>query len=59
MADFANWSLCATAPGADASGFDGGQGPPYTPPCAAFDFDADGDVDLKDFYGLQRVFVTP
>src|SRR5438552_364964 len=26
---------------------------------ALSDIDHDGDVDLADFYGLQRVFVTP
>ncbi|MBI1826314.1 MAG: EF-hand domain-containing protein [Planctomycetes bacterium] len=35
---------------------------PILPPptCAKLsDIDHDGDVDLKDFYGLQQVFVTP
>jgi len=27
--------------------------------CVAFDFDADGDTDLHDFAGFQRVFVGP
>ncbi len=31
--------------------------PIYPPPCNRFDFDADGDVDLVDFAGMQRVLV--
>jgi len=54
VTDFVGWSNCATGPLFAPPGR-----PAYSPPCAAFDFDADGDVDLKDFYGLQQVFVTP
>ncbi|MBI1827365.1 MAG: right-handed parallel beta-helix repeat-containing protein [Planctomycetes bacterium] len=50
-ADFANWETCVSGPLPDGRGSDS--------PCTAFDFDADGDVDLKDFYGFQQVFVTP
>jgi len=41
--------------------FENGPGAPgsalrFDNPCAAFDFDADGDTDLRDFAGFQRVF---
>jgi hypothetical protein len=50
LADFAAWEGCMTEPStsdiavshADAA-------------CAAFDFNADGDVDLADFHGFQRI----
>jgi len=29
--------------------------PPVAPSCEAFDFDGDGDVDLVDFGGYQRI----
>jgi len=54
VTDLVGWPNCATAPLFAPPGR-----PAYSPPCAAFDFNADGDVDLKDFYILQQVFVTP
>jgi len=41
--------------------FESGPGAPgstlrFDNPCAAFDFDGDGDTDLRDFAGFQRVF---
>jgi len=33
--------------------------PPIDNPCTAFDFNADGDIDLHDFSMLQQVFVRP
>ena len=44
--DFSVWSSCMTGP---HSG-------PYEPGCEGFDFDGDGDVDLLDFGGFQRIF---
>ena len=44
--DFAAWPGCATGP------IHG----PHPPDCEAFDVDADADVDLADFGGLQEVF---
>lgn len=49
MNDFAIWPACMTNPRPSA----------IRPGCEAFDFDADGDIDLADFYGLQRVFAGP
>lgn len=43
--DYTTWPDCMTGP-------DGG---PYGRKCEAFDFDADGDVDLRDFSGMQGV----
>ncbi|MCP4245562.1 MAG: hypothetical protein GY778_00795 [bacterium] len=45
LADFANWAFCLTGPA----------GGPLTPGCQALDFEADDDVDLADFAGLQQV----
>ncbi len=45
LLDFANWAACMTGP-------DGG---PYDGGCEAFDFEFDGDVDLSDFSGFQRI----
>jgi hypothetical protein len=44
--DFANWSACMTDP----------TGGTIAPGCEVFDFNADGDVDLLDFGGFQRIF---
>ena len=41
--DYASWMDCMTGP-------DGG---PHADGCEAFDFDADSDVDLQDFAGMQ------
>ena len=49
LADFAWWDACMTGPDAG----------PYAPGCEAFDFEFDGDVDLSDFAGFQRVFGIP
>lgn len=46
LTDFADWSACTTGPGNGRA--DSG--------CEAFDFEADADVDLKDFAGVQAVF---
>ena len=46
LTDFADWSACMTGPGNGRT--DSG--------CEAFDFEADADVDLKDFAGVQTVF---
>jgi len=54
IADLVGWPNCSTGPLFAPPGR-----PAYSPPCAAFDFDADGDVDLHDFSMLQQVFVTP
>ena len=43
--DYAAWTDCMTGP-------DGG---PNDDGCEAFDFDADDDVDLQDFAGMQGV----
>jgi len=45
LTDFANWSSCMTGP----------HGGPYEAGCEGFDFDGDGDVDLLDFGGFQRI----
>ena len=50
LADFANWEACATGPAPPIKG---------DATCLAFDFNADGDVDLADFYLLEHVFVAP
>jgi hypothetical protein len=54
-ADFAGWSGCETGPIYELDD------PPYKSiaPCNALDFDADGDVDLRDLAGFQRVFGGP
>ena len=44
LTDFANWESCMTGPDAG----------PYPAGCEAFDFEFDGDVDLKDFRGFQE-----
>ncbi len=46
LADLSSWPACMTGP---HSG-------PYEAGCDAFDFDADGDVDLLDFGSFQRIF---
>lgn len=45
LTDFAAWPACVTGP----------NNGPYAAACEAFDFDADGDVDMIDFLGFQRV----
>jgi len=45
LSDFSAWSSCMAGP---HSG-------PYEPGCEALDFDGDGDVDLLDFGGFQRI----
>jgi hypothetical protein len=45
LTDFANWSACMTGP----------QSGPFDPGCEAFDFNADGVVDLLDFATFQRI----
>ncbi len=45
LSDFSGWSSCMTDP---HSG-------PYEAGCEGFDFDGDGDVDLLDFGGFQRI----
>jgi hypothetical protein len=45
LTDFSVWSSCMTGP---HSG-------PYEAGCVVFDFDGDGDVDLLDFGGFQRI----
>ncbi len=46
LADFAGWTDCATGP----------QPADVSPCCRIFDFDSDGDSDLKDLADLQRVW---
>ena len=46
--DFADWSACMTGP----------SGGPYPPGCEPFDFEFDGDVDLRDF-GAFCVVCSP
>ena len=46
LRDLADWSACMTGPGNRR--IDSG--------CEAFDFEADADVDLKDFAGVQTAF---
>lgn len=43
--DYGEWQKCMTGPDGDA----------YGSGCEAFDFDADGDVDVRDFSGMQGV----
>jgi len=50
LTDLAGWVTCVTGP------TEGGSAdPPYPIGCEAFDFDGDGDVDLLDFSGFQRI----
>jgi len=49
LSDFTNWSACMTGP----------QSGPYEVGCEAFDFNADGDVDLHDYYLLSQVLTAP
>jgi hypothetical protein len=44
--DVAHWADCMTGP----------VGGPVVEPCAAFDFDADTHVDVKDFHAFQAMF---
>jgi predicted outer membrane repeat protein len=46
LLDFANWDTCMTGP-------DGG---PYEIDCTPFDFDADLDIDMRDFAEIGIVF---
>lgn len=48
LADFAEFQLCFSGPGASAG-----------PGCACADFDDDGDVDLTDFNSFQLSFTGP
>jgi len=47
IADYAAWQACLTGPDAG----------PNALGCEAFDFDADGDVDLQDFTDVQMGFL--
>jgi len=50
--DFSAWESCMTGP------FETGDGPwtrRYSPGCESFDSEYDGDVDLRDYAGLQTV----
>ncbi len=49
LLDFASWQSCITGPNTEALGG----------ACEAFDFEADGDVDLKDFAGFEIEFANP
>ena len=53
LTDFANWSTCMLGPSTADTAV------PHAPGCEAFDFDADGDVDLLDFAAFQRVLNAP
>jgi hypothetical protein len=53
LMDYAVWVGCVTGPAGRGSA-----DPPYPAGCEAFDFDADGDVDLRDFAGFELV-MTP
>jgi len=58
--DFAGWPSCMTGPQGTALadppvGGPVAPGDPYDVGCEAFDFDGDGDVDLVDFGGFQKV----
>ncbi len=46
LTDFSHWIDCITGP----------HGEPYTDDCEPFDFDYDGDVDLRDLGGFQNAF---
>jgi len=46
LADFAAWTTCALGPAADFTGAG----------CEAFDWDADENLDLRDFAGIQQAF---
>jgi hypothetical protein len=46
LSDFAPWSRCAAGP----------REPFLSAGCEAFDFDADGDVDLADYGGFANTF---
>jgi hypothetical protein len=50
LTDFANWSACMTGPSTADTAV------PHIPGCEAFDFNADGDVDLLDFDAFQMIF---
>jgi len=49
LLDFADWPTCMTGPGETFS----------LPACAAFDFNSDSHVDLRDFAGFQLGFPDP
>ncbi|MBI1825024.1 MAG: right-handed parallel beta-helix repeat-containing protein [Planctomycetes bacterium] len=51
--DIAGWSNCATGPLFAPPGR-----PVYPPPCSAFDFDGDDDIDLADYSQFQISFGT-
>ncbi len=59
LADFAHWAECMTGPGTTALAGEPPVAPAATPGCEAFDFNADGAVDLLDFSLWQRSFVNP
>ncbi len=44
--DFSDWQTCITGP----------DGEPYDDGCEPFDFNYDGQVDLRDFAGMQAAF---
>ncbi len=46
LADYASWTNCMTGPAAG----------PYTDECSVFDFDSDGDVDVRDFAAFSQTF---
>lgn len=48
LSDYGEWPGCMTGPGGEAP-----------PPCAAFDFDGDGDVDLVDWRVFDVLFDRP
>ena len=49
LADFSSWQACMTGPSTADTAV------PHAPGCEGFDFDGDGDVDLLDFGGFQRI----
>jgi len=49
LLDFADWSTCMTGP-AEAT---------YPPACAAFDFNVDSHIDLRDLAEFQLIFNGP
>jgi hypothetical protein len=58
LTDFANWSACMNGPStADTAVAHSVYPNPESlnPACTAFDFDGDGDVDLVDFSGFQKI----